>query len=207
MILKKVLFISFISNRSITESIIEFMIGGGSNNNNNQLKYSYFQINDDMTSYDDTSLLANINSTLTNTYQTFLLDVYRSQIANSERIRAELAVSQVSSLSDIVYMTLVKFLEVAASHQQATSSGVHIPFRCVLNEYNERVRRLVEMLSLDEYRRMWSWPIPELVKDRDENASYWTLKYWNTDECFDQIIRRQFYQLICLDEIAGFNFG
>ena len=127
-------------------------------------------------------------------------------MADSERIRGEQAINHVSSLSDIVYASLIKFLELV-SHQQS-SSGVHIPFKYVLKEYNERVERLIEMLSLDEYRKM-SWPVPELVKESDEenNSTHWTLKYWNTDECFDQVIRRQFYQLISLDELPRFDFG
>ena len=107
------------------------------------------------------------------------------------------------SLAAIVAATLQPFLDHV--RDQEARSAIRVPLASLVGEYNERVHTLIGMLSRDELRGL-AWPMPEFIDDDAAAAATTTqtqtLKYWNSNECFDGVIRGQLRELLTLDELS-----
>ena len=235
MILKTVMFISYLPTTAMTESAIESILNGQNKQSRIQIRHFYCQL--------ESCMIAN-NSLLSQTYVRFLWELYERQLSSDESRREvdlQRSIDNVSSLSDLVYTSLIKFVEfIAAScssrrsskdhrdedeeggeEENSPSSPIshHVPFKSLLSEYNERLRNLIALITRPEYKSL-AWPIPELVEEHVAGSYYnsqdkdnrmhsfacSTLKYWNTEECFDGVIKSQLYDLISLDEDIQTSF-
>ena len=158
------------------------------------------------------------NGILQRTHQFFMQKVslkYASLnfSANKPSLRYEL-INNVTSLADVFEITCVKFLDFLANHPMRNS--IYLPLHVLIREFNMRVDKLVKFLTNDSYKSL-TWPIPEMI-DHEQNInanssgtsemisqqsnSLWTLKYWNTNECFDHVLSRQFVDLVRLEEFS-----
>jgi hypothetical protein len=81
-----------------------------------------------------------------------------------------------------------------------TSKNIYLSLNSIIDEYNVRLEQLIKFLTLDEYKEM-GWPVPEFIEAEFSHEFTSTLKYWNTNECFEQVIRKQFLALLTLDKV------
>lgn len=181
----QVMFVSFLNRVEITESAIEFIL----NDNSNKFRSCFCQLNEDC---------INNNAILSQTYQNFFYSVcFDQQFSRQTQPKYNnQSINHISTLSNVFYSSVMKFFE-----SNRANVAIYIPFDCLIREYNVRLQKLIELLTNPEYRSI-AWPIPELVDDlftiSDENK--WTLKYWNTEECFESVLKQQFYEIMSLDE-------
>jgi hypothetical protein len=118
------------------------------------------------------------------------------------------------SLNDILQLTIGKyFVYLKDPHKVAAS------FNDIVTKINLYLKSIIQILTKDDYRHCSVWPIPELYKNgkrtnRLSDGGEWssrfltgendskmnlTLKYWNTSEMFDDVLRDQLFNLIKFD--------
>jgi hypothetical protein len=104
-------------------------------------------------------------------------------------------ISKPMSLASLVELSLMRFFDSLAAAY--SSKQIHIPIEALLNEYNQRLDSLVRLLT-EDYLRAIAWPVPEFLAAGFNDEC---IKYWNTRECFTNVIQTQFRELIRLNEI------
>jgi hypothetical protein len=94
----------------------------------------------------------------------------------------------------------MKFFEFLTN--QSVRTSINLPFESLIKEFNLRLNKLVEILTRDEYRQV-TWPIiPEFLNSQIKSEpDKWTLRYWNSKECFDQVLRKQLLGLLHLIDV------
>lgn len=185
-----VMFISLLPTEKLTRHVIESMLKD--NVTTIQFSHCYCLVNENERN------LIDANSSVLQTYETFLRRVCHDNRLKSNYQQIRSIVYNPATLSDIFYATVMKYFEfVSGNHQNGT---LQMKFANVVDEYNVRLSKLIDLLTAD-YLGKIAWPMAELVDEfytRSDEAK-WTLKYWNTHECFDQVIRKQFYDIMSLD--------
>lgn len=181
------MFISYLDGDKETRSVIDFILG--------KSDCCYCLLEGEVTSD---------NALLQQTYQYFIKKVYtqasKDSLNNQEMSSLSRAVNNyepvnnVMTLTNIFEMTIMKLFE----YLTHSNKSLYVPFNAMIDEYNTRLDMLIKILTRDEYRQL-AWPIPELC-ETDLNSTNWNLRYWNTNECFDNVIRGQFYNLMYLNE-------
>ena len=187
------MFISYLDSNQQTKTAIDFILGSDEMDN-----YCYCLLDGDV---------LKDNGVLQRTYQFFLqkiclkyskMNLMSQQLSGTSLLnplRHE-PINNISSLAEIFDMSCMKFIDFLCHHPIRNS--ICIPFDCVLKEFNVRLRKLVSLLTNEVYKSI-SWPMPE-ISDCEASSEMWTLKYWNTSECFENVIGRQFYNLLYLNE-------
>jgi len=198
------LFVSYLDDNEQTKMVIEQIFGTTELTN-----YCYCLLEGD--SVKD-------NGILQRTYQFFLQKIclkYASLhfASKSMSLRYE-HVNNVATLADLFELTCIKFLDFLANHPLKNS--IYLTLEDLIREYNFRAEKLVKLLANENYKYL-TWPMPEMIdcesnlnesssgndEKLKERNTYWTLKYWNTQECFDALLNRQFFSLIRLEEFAS----
>jgi hypothetical protein len=154
------------------------------------------------------------NGVLEKTFQFFLHKIclkyaslnFGGQGVAALRLRYE-HVNNVATLADLFEITCSKFLDFLANHPLKNS--IYMPFDALISEYNSRVELLLKFLTNPNYKSL-TWPIPEMIDygdTHDEKSELlWTLKYWNTEECFESVLKGQFFELIRLDDFNSSDY-
>ena len=197
------MFVSYLNDHEETKKAIQFILDDKASQN-----YCYCLLEGDV---------VKDNGLFQHTYKNFLKQIYtqnaRSHLvseAASDLLQLNTvpktvssnyeAINNAFSLAAIYEMSILKLLEFL-SHSQAS---IYVPFEALVDEYNARLDMLVKMLTRDEYRQV-AWPVQELC-DIDfasrDNSIYWMLKYWNSNECFDGVIKKGFFNLMYLNDLA-----
>jgi hypothetical protein len=184
------MFVSFLKDESQTHQAVEFLISNTFKNTSN-LNYTFCHLDSKSSDY------VKNNSVLIYTYQKFLKDVCSG--VNTKPKHLDNVSTNVSSVSNIYYNSLIKYLE-SLLGRNCSSDFNHGRLSSIIIEYNSRLKKLIGVLSNSEYKQL-AWPMPELVEDLKEK---WTLVFWNTSECLENVLRKQFYDLMCLEE-CDFN--
>jgi hypothetical protein len=197
------LFISYLDDNEQTKTIIEYILGSTELKN-----YCYCLLEGDA---------VKDNGILHRTYQFFLQKVCLKYanlnfVPKPFSLRYE-QVNNVASLSDLFEITCIKFLDFLANHPLKNS--IYLTLGNIIREYNLRVEKLLKLLTNENYKHL-TWPIPEMIDFESnlnesisvddklkESNTLWTLKYWNTNECFDEILNRQFFNIIHLNEFSN----
>ena len=177
------MFISYLDDHEKTQLAINFILAS------NKTNYCYCLLEGDVVKDD---------GTFQQTYKYFLHKIcYRLSLR-----AVESKLDNIYSISSIIEKTLMKFFDFLSNHQ-ITRSSIHLPLECVINEFNSRLDKLISMLTRPDYKRI-SWPIPEFIDCQDlikSDINFKTLKYWNSNECFDDALGNQLRNLVYLNDL------
>ncbi len=177
------MFVSYLNSSEQTEQVIRFILGNNNNNN-----FIFCLLDGDVVK-DNYILLHN--------YEIFLNKCYKQNSVsfNFESINQ---LNNVVSLANICELSIMKFFEFL--NHSPSSKNIYLSLNSIIDEYNTRLEQLIKMLTLDEYKEM-GWPVPEFIDSQFSHEYNTTLKYWNTIECFEQTIKKQFYSLLSLNKV------
>lgn len=167
------MFISYL-DQELTLNCIQSILGEGQKN------FVYCLVENNPPSVRDIFLMEQI-------YEEFLFKLFR-RYSNPPRLNTSV------NLSDLIYLTLIKFLDFLI--QNSVKSFWFLSLDFCIKEFNSRLDKLVYLLTREEYFKI-NWPMPELVDELD--PSKWTLKYWNSKECF-RLLQANLRSLISLPE-------
>ncbi len=182
------MFISYLSTHHQTRQIIDQIVGNLTQNSN----LTYCLLDGDVVK-DNALLLA--------TYQEFLSKIYKQNSINLNDLPGRVNLKQINNilpLSTVFEMTLMKFFEFLT--HTSSKKSIYLSLSSIVEEYNSRLEQLIKLLTPDEYKQV-SWPVPEFI-DSDfstKDSSYSILKHWNTNECFENTIKKQLYSLLSLE--------
>ena len=180
------MFISYLNNSEQTEQVIQFILGISIGNN-----FTYCLLDGNV---------VKDNCILQQSYELFLNKCYKQNSVqfNSLNVTSQL-VNNIVSLANICELSIMKFFEFLT--HSLTSKNIYLSLNSIIDEYNVRLEQLIKFLTLDEYKEM-GWPVPEFIEAEFSHEFTSTLKYWNTNECFEQVkIRKKFLALLTLDKV------